>query len=157
MKPRTFALLTAILCASAGRVAAAATPPGTEEQIVALEKQWAAAIQRQDASAMSQFLSESYFLNIGVAGVGIRVVPRAVWLEALKVYETKAFTFDDVQVHVYGDTAVALMLVTQEATVKGQDRSGQFVITDVWVREPGGWRVAERHSSRPEPKPAARP
>jgi ketosteroid isomerase-like protein len=156
MKPRTFALLTAFLCASAGR-AAAATPPGTEEQILALEKQWAAAIQRQDVAAMPQFLSDGYFLGIGVAGVGFRIVPRAAWLETLKVYETKAFTIDDAQVHIYGDTAVAFMLVTQEATVNGQDRSGQFVITDVWVKEPAGWRVAERHSSRPEPKPAARP
>ncbi len=156
MKRRRFALLAALILVIGARAAGAA-PPGTEEQILALEKQWAAAIQRQDVAAMPQFLSDGYFLGIGVAGVGFRIVPRAAWLETLKVYETKAFSIDDAQVHVYGDTAVAFMLVSQEATVKGQDRSGQFVITDVWVKEPAGWRVAERHSSRPEPKPAARP
>lgn len=156
MKRRRFALLASFMLAIGARSAAAA-PSATEEQILALEKQWAASIQRQDVAAMPQFLSDGYFLGIGVAGVGFRIVPRAAWLETLKVYETKAFRIDDAQVHVYGDTAVAFMLVTQEAAVKGQDRSGQFVITDVWVKEPAGWRVAERHSSRPEPKPAARP
>ena len=156
MKRRRFALLASLILVVGARFAGAA-PSGTEEQILALEKQWAAAIQRQDVAAMPQFLSDGYFLGIGVAGVGFRIVPRAAWLETLKVYETKAFSIDDAQVHVYGNTAVAFMLVTQEATVKGQDRSGQFVITDVWVKQPAGWRVAERHSSRPEPKPAARP
>jgi len=156
MKRRRFAVLASFLLVVGSRSAAAA-PAATGEQILALEKQWAAAIQRQDVAAMPQFLSDGYFLGIGVAGVGFRIVPRSAWLETLKVYETKAFHVDDAQVHVYGDTAVALMLVTQEATVSGQDRSGQFVITDVWVKEPAGWRVAERHSSRPEPKPAVRP
>jgi len=156
VKTRTLALFASLLFFLGAR-AAAAELPGTEEQIIALEKQWAAAIQRQDVAAMPQFLSDGYFLGIGVAGVGIRVVPRTAWLETLKSYETRSFTIDDAQVHLHGDTAVVFMLITQEATVRGQDRSGQFVITDVWVKEPAGWRVAERHSSRPEPKPAARP
>ena len=156
MKTRHLALVASLLL-SMGARAAAAEPSGTEEQIIALEKQWAAAIQRQDVAAMPQFLADGYFLGIGVEGVGIRVVPKAAWLETLKSYETRSFSFDDVQVHLHGDTAVVFMLVTQQATVRGQDRSGQFVITDVWVKEPAGWRVAERHSSRPEPKPAAQP
>ena len=156
MKTRRLALFASLLL-SIGARAAAAEPSGTDEQIIALEKQWAAAIQRQDVDAMPQFLSDGYFLGIGVAESGFRIVPRGAWLEALEGYATKSYRVDDAQVHVYGDTAVAFLMVTQQASVKGQDRSGQFVITDVWVRQPGGWRVAERHSSRPEPKPAARP
>ena len=58
---------------------------------------------------------------------------------------------------LYGDVAVVLMLITQNATV-GQpprDRSAQFLITDIWVRQKDGWRVTERHSSRPEQPPQA--
>ena len=141
----------------AGAAAAETPPAGTEEQIVSLEKQWAAAIQRQDVPAMTQFLSEQYSLVIGVQGEALKVVPRAAWLDTLKFYETKTFHVDDIRVRVHGDTAVVFMLFTQQATVRGQDRSAQFAITDVWVKEAAGWRVAERHSSRPEPKPAARP
>ncbi len=135
-----------------------AKPPVTvEQQIRELENQWAAAIQRQDVGAMSNFIADGYFLAIGAQGGKLRIVPRAAWLETLKAYETKSFTFDDVQVHAYGGTAVVVMLCTQQATVHGQDRSAQFVITDIWVKGENGWRVAERHSSRPEPAMAARP
>jgi uncharacterized protein (TIGR03067 family) len=127
----------------------AATSP--EQQIIALERQWAFAIQKQDAAAMSRFLSENYFLAIGAQGGALRIVPKAAWLANLKTYVTSSFNFDDIQVHVYEKTAIVLMLFSQQATVNGQDRSAQFVITDVWVNEPTGWRVAERHSSRPEP------
>ncbi len=128
-----------------------------EQEIVELEKQWNAAIQRQDVSQMDRFLADSYFLAIGVQALPLQIVPRAHWLETLHAYKIEDFSFDDMRVNVYGDVAVVLMLYTQEATVRGQDRSGQLVITDVWVKGDGGWRVAERHSSRPEPKTVARP
>ncbi len=128
-----------------------------EREIIELEKQWAAAIKRQDAAAMSQFLAESYFLAIAAAGRPLQVVPREEWLATLKDYVTESSTIDDIRVGVYGDTAVVLMLYTQKATVRGRDRSAQFVLTDIWVKQKDGWRVAERHSSRPEPAPAPRP
>ncbi len=134
-----------------------ATPPTEEQQIIEMERQWAAAIQKQDVAAMSNFLSGRYFLAIGVQGEALKIVPREAWLGTLKFYVTTSFKIDDIHVHVYGDTAVALMLYSQKATVKGQDRSAQFLITDVWIKEAGGWRVAERHSSRPEQPVAARP
>ena len=157
MKTPTFALIVSLMFVCGIPAASAAPPSEGAEHITKLEKDWAAAIQRQDIAAMDQFLSPRYSLFIAVQGDRLKIVPRAVWLDTLKVYETKAFNIDDSQVHIYGDAAIVLMLVTQQAVVRGQDRSGQFLITDVWVKEAPGWRVAERHSSRPEPKAAARP
>ena len=125
--------------------------------VLEAERQWTAAIQRRDAPAMSQFLADGYFLAIAVQGQPLVIVPREAWLRSLEVYVTHSVSLDDPHVHVYGDTAVVVMLYTQQATVAGKDRSGQFLITDIWVRTPGGWRVAERHSSRPEPAATARP
>ena len=163
MNLRRFALSIALLAACISRQAqalqadAVKRPLTVEQEIVELEKQWAGAIQRQDAAAMSNFLAEGYFLAIGAQGGKFKIVPKAAWLETLKAYETKSFTFDDVHVHAYGETAIVVMLFSQQATVRGQDRSAQFVITDIWVKGKNGWRVAERHSSRPEPSVAARP
>ena len=128
-----------------------------ELQITELEKQWNAAIQRQDLAAMDRFLADSYFLAIAVHGSPLQIFPRASWLETLKVYKAESLTFDDIRVHCYGDTAVVLLLYTQKATVRGQDRSGQFVLTDIWVKQNEQWRIAERHSSRPEAQAASRP
>ena len=42
------------------------------------------------------------------------------------------------------------MLWRQRASLRGADRSAQFTLTDIWVKQANGWRLAERHSSRPE-------
>ena len=128
-----------------------------EQEFIDLETRWARAIQAQDATQMSQFLADSYFLAIGTQGLPLRFMPRAKWLETLPAYKTETFAIDDIHVGIHGSTAIVFMLFTQKATVHGQDRSGQFVLTDIWVRQDEGWRVAERHSSRPEPQVATRP
>ena len=130
-----------------------------EQEIVALEKKWNAAIQCQDVGQTGQFLADSYFLAVAVLGQPLQVVPKERWLENLKFYKIHSHSIDDIKVRVYGDTAVVLMLYTQKATVgrTPRDRSGQFLITDIWVKQAGGWRVAERHSSRPEQLPVPQP
>jgi ketosteroid isomerase-like protein len=122
------------------------------DEIVAAEKGWSEKIKTRDVAAMENFLAPGYFLAIGVAGQPLRVVPRAAWLESLPRYVVESYSIDDIKVNVYGSTAVALMMFTQKATVgkDGQDRSAQFVITDIWIKTNNGWRIAERHSSRPE-------
>lgn len=127
------------------------------DEIRALEQQWNEAIDRRDAAAMERFLAPDYALIIGVRGQPLRVVPRDVWLKTLALYDIRSFSIDDFRVSIRGDVAVVTMLFTQDAVVgpERRDRSAQFMITDIWVRYAGGWRVAERHSSRPEQPVAA--
>ncbi|HWP81436.1 MAG TPA: nuclear transport factor 2 family protein [Bacteroidota bacterium] len=127
------------------------------EEIIELEKSFAAAIKSQDTAQTKKFQADTYFLAIGVQGAPIQIVPREQWLSGLKDYVTESFSIDDIKVNVYGNTAVAMLLVSQRATVRGQDRSAQFVLTDTWVKGEQGWRIVARHSSRPEPSSAVRP
>src|SRR5258706_8336099 len=100
-----------LLCTAWPAPMSAAEPsPAPGEQVLSLEKQWASAIQRRDVAAMDQFLGGNYFLAIGVQGESLKVIPRAAWLAGLKDYDTKSFTIDDAQAHVYGHMAVVLML-----------------------------------------------
>lgn len=150
-----------LMTATSIPVMAQATPAkaigAVEREIVELEKKWNDAIQRQDLAQMELFLADSYFLAGGMQGRPLRVVPRERWLENLKSYKVHSYSIDDIKVSVYGDMAVVLMLYTQKATVghPPTDRSAQFVLTDVWVKQKSGWRVAQRHSSRPEQPTAA--
>ena len=122
-----------------------------KQQIVDLQQQWVAANKNRDDKRISQLQADGFFLAVGMQGAPLRIVAREAWMENLKSYLTESYNIDDMRVSVYGDTAVVLMLFTQKATAGGRDRSAQFVITDIWVKRRGGWRVAERHSSRPEP------
>ena len=129
----------------------------SQEEIIDLEKSFAVAIKTQDTLQTKKFQSDTYFLAIGVQGMSLQIIPRERWLSGLKDYVTESFSIDDVKVNVYGNMAVAMLLYSQKATVRGQDRSAQFVLTDIWVKGDKSWMIAERHSSRPEIPVATRP
>jgi ketosteroid isomerase-like protein len=122
-----------------------------KEQIIDLEKSFAAAIKTQDTMETKKFQADTYFLAYTVQGMPIQIMPKQSWLTLLKDYVTESFTIDDIKVNVYGNTAIAMLMFTQKATVRGQDRSGQFVLTDIWYKGNNGWLIVERHSSRPGP------
>jgi ketosteroid isomerase-like protein len=128
-----------------------------EAQIADLERRWTAAFQRKDIAAMQRFLGDGYALIIAVEGERLQVVPRNAWFDSLEDYEIQEAAIDQIYVRAFGDVAVAVMLWRQKASLRGADRSAQFTLTDVWVRQANGWRLAERHSSRPEHPGSARP
>jgi hypothetical protein len=51
-------------------------------------------------------------------------------------------------VRVYGDVATAAYPYSQTAELNGQSISGNSLITDIWVKRDGAWKVAARYSSR---------
>ena len=75
------------------------------------------------------------------------VMPRSRWLEVLPDYVVSRYEVEEAQIDLDGDCAVVLQRVRMEAVVLGDDRSGTFVITDVWRRRAAGWRVWRRHST----------
>src|SRR3981081_755829 len=94
-----------------------------ENEIIDLEKSFAAAIKTQDTLQTKRFQTDNYFLAYAVLGMPIQIVPRQNWLILLKDYVTESFTIDDIKVNVYGKTAIAMLLCTQKATLRGQDKT----------------------------------
>ncbi len=128
-----------------------------ERHISNLERQWAAAFQRKDVAALQRMMADGYSLVIAVESLPLQVVPRNAWLEALADYNITEASVDHIHVRMYGDVAVAVMLWRQTARLHGEDRTAVFMLTDIWVNVNGEWRLAERHSSRPEHPGGARP
>jgi ketosteroid isomerase-like protein len=128
-----------------------------EAEVVEMERQWAAAFQRKDIAGLQRLMADGYALIIAVEGLPLQIVPRDAWLESLDAYEIDEVGIDQVYVRVYEGVAVVALLWRQKARLRGQDRSAQFALVDIWVRQDGGWRIAERHSSRPEHPGSARP
>lgn len=147
---RFFIILLAILIAERTVVAQQPKVKTAQEEIIELEKSFAELVKSQDTNQIKKLQSETYFLAVGVQGKPLQIIPRNRWLKNLKNYVVDSYSIDDMKVNVYGNSAVALMLFTQKATSYGQDRSAQFLLTDIWVKEDNGWVIAERHSSRPE-------
>jgi ketosteroid isomerase-like protein len=103
-----------------------------------------AVLQRDHATAEA-VLDEDYALVRVHPSVG--VMPRAQWLELLQDYLVHSYVVEEQHVDKGDDVAAVLSRVHMEATVLGEDRSGLFLISDVWRRRDGQWRVWRRHSS----------
>ena len=103
------------------------------------------AVLRRDRSAAEEVLDEDYALVL--VHPAPATMPRARWLEVLDDYVVASYSIEQQQVDQSGDVAAVLSKVRMEATVMGQDRSGLFIISDVWRLRDGRWQVWRRHSS----------
>lgn len=103
------------------------------------------AVHRRDRAAAEEVLDRDYALVL--VHPASAVMPRERWLEVLADYVIHSYALEDQRVDVDDETAAVLSRVRMRATVLGEDRSGLFVISDVWRHRPDGWRVWRRHSS----------
>jgi ketosteroid isomerase-like protein len=103
-----------------------------------LDKEWSAAIVKNDADAIGRFMSEDWVI-IGPEG---NVIDRARFLGVIRSGDLthESMESDGWLVRVYGDAAV----VTAEAKSKGKYKGQGFAThersTSVYVRREGRWQ-----------------
>ncbi len=134
-----------------------AAPPTLESSraadtahIAHLERAWADGLITRDSALLDGILAPDFTLIVSASPD--RPFSRAVWFAQLREYRTDSLAIRDLHVREAGtDVLVASFVARLKATVRGEDRSGDFFITDVWRRQPNGrWQAAARYSSRPE-------
>jgi ketosteroid isomerase-like protein len=101
--------------------------------------------EERDATAAESVLDDEFALVLVQPMKA--TVARARWLEVLPDYVMHDYEIEESAIDVDGDVAVALHRDRMSATVLGEDRSGTFIITDVWRHRSDGWRVWRRHST----------
>jgi ketosteroid isomerase-like protein len=109
-----------------------------EEELLKLEKEFARAIVKNDAEAIRQFLADEWVIIDADGGI----IDKARFLG---VVESGALTHemmesDDVEVRIYGDSAVVSGLTRTKGKFMGQDFSTQERATDVFVMQNGRWQ-----------------
>ena len=114
-----------------------------------MENEWARAWQLPDPSALENIIADDFTL-ISSRSKGEVTNKRQYIDSTLKLVRGDGFSFERMTVRVYGDTAVINAQFQQNATFAGHDWSGEFLLTDIWVKRDGRWQVVARHSSRPE-------
>ena len=98
-----------------------------------------------DAAALERIYADD-FIGIGPSGT-VRTKPQVISDFTSGELKFQSITTDDVQVRVYGSTAVE----TGRSTMNGQDK-GKAVprdnrFTRVWVKRQGRWRLVANHYS----------
>lgn len=102
-------------------------------------------VRERDRAGAERILHDEYALVL--VHPAPAVMPRARWLEVLDDYVVHSWDVEEQRIDVDGEVGAVLTRVTMRATVLGEDRSGLFVMTDVWRHGGSGWRVWRRHSS----------
>lgn len=116
-----------------------------EDQVKNLGQEWAAAERCGDTDFLARILMDD-FVGIGPRGF---MLTKEQWLARYQSGDLRheSFTWDEVQVRVYGDAAVATGRQTQQGRHKDHDIAGQFRVTQVFVRQGGRWLLAALHLS----------
>jgi len=102
-------------------------------------------IETRDSSMAEEILDADFSLEL--VHPTVAKMPRQRWIEVLREYVVHAYEVEESSADLDGDCAGALQRVTMRATVLGEDRSGSFVITDIWRLRGDGWRLWRRHST----------
>jgi hypothetical protein len=116
-----------------------------DDDLIRRIEQFQACIETRDRDLAREVLDQAFALVL--AHPMRATMPRERWLEVLADYVVHEYRVHDQVIDLDGDTAAVLQRSDMSATVLGEDRSGLFVITDVWRRRTGTWRVWRRHST----------
>jgi hypothetical protein len=102
-------------------------------------------IDQRDEALAEDILDPDYALLLVMPARA--VVARKQWLAVLPEYVVHSYEIHEQIIDVDNDCAAVLHRATMKATVQGQDRSGTFIISDIWRLRDGSWRVWRRHST----------
>jgi hypothetical protein len=135
---------------SSGETAAALSP--TDQQFVGLEQQWMDAVVKRDQGALDRIMGDEFTLASAYS-TGERTSKAQFMKNVLQSVKGQEFIFHDSHADLYGDVAVFKSRVKSKYTFDQDDRTGDYLITDVWVNRDGRWQVVSRHSSLPVKAP----
>lgn len=144
------ALLIAVLAALTFSSAAAAAKPSQqsralEQQLRAIEFEWDDAVVKRDAKALDRLLADDFRL-IWIDGTVSNKAELIAGVTNRKAV-IDPFSTEDVEVRIYGDTAILTGRFTQTARLGTRSETNSFRYTDVYVRRKGQWRAVSAHAS----------
>jgi hypothetical protein len=109
-----------------------------EDNIVALERQVAEAIKRNDMDAFGSLLTDDY-VQVDSAGA----TPKSVLVKNEGNFTIKDYTMEDIRVvELNQDTALLTSKFAQKGKYQGKDYSTHGYSSSVWVKRGGKWLCA---------------
>jgi len=98
-----------------------------------------------DATALDRIYADD-FVGVGPSGT-VRTKPQVIADFTSGNLRFQSITTDEVQVRVYGNTAVETGRSTMTGQDKGKDVPRDTRFTRVWINQRGRWRLVANHYS----------
>ena len=121
-------------------------PVGMEElALMQIERDWAAAIARNDWAALDRIFAAEYANNTD----GL-IRPKKQLLTEMKSGASKVASAaaGEMKVLILGETGIVHGLWTEKSTLKGKDMSGTYRYTDIFAKRDGGWQCVTSHNTK---------
>ena len=113
------------------------------EELRRLEQEWMAAHQARDAARLEELVADGF--RFTAIHLHPEPMTREQWMgAALGGYTITTFAFEDIQIDVFGETAVVHARYSQIASYSTVNLSNVFRLTDVWSKHSG--RLAGRRA-----------
>jgi ketosteroid isomerase-like protein len=111
-----------------------------------IEQELLDALLKGDTSAGERYLADTFTFT---APDGT-VQDKARFIADVKSGDLKfeSSKYEDMKVQVHGDAAVVTYGSTDKGSYKGNDLSGQYRWTDVFVKRNGRWQIVAGHGTR---------
>jgi ketosteroid isomerase-like protein len=116
-----------------------------EQELVKLENAWIAAIIKRDGDFLKKLYADEYLFTDSEGALFNKTADISDVVSGKTKIDSANIT--DVKVHIYGDTAVVTGLNTLKGSYGGEDMSGPYRFTDVFVKRDGRWQVVATQSS----------
>jgi ketosteroid isomerase-like protein len=128
---------------------ASASAGDAQATVAALDKEYQAAVKRNNAATMARILADDFVL---VTGSGKTYNKEDMLSDARSGATNYERNDEDAQtVRVWGDTAVVTAKLWEKYTVNGKSVDHKFWFSDTYVRTPSGWKYVFGQSSLPLP------
>jgi ketosteroid isomerase-like protein len=118
----------------------------TEEAVRQLHSEIVQAQLKSDTVALDRLWADDHIFTNPLGVVQTKAQRLAEMKSGGRTIES--FSIADVQVRVYGNTAVVTSRATLKGQRQGQDISGQFRGIDVYVKKQGSWQVVAAQATR---------
>ncbi len=138
-------ILLLVMAGSAQGQSAAEETGDVSAGLQQMERTWAAAEPKHDASAVAPILADT-FVETDETG---KVTDRKTYLENMRNSEVKldSVDLDDMKVQRYGDAAVVTGRYTEKTTVNGGPATMTGRFTDTFAKIHGKWKCVASQST----------
>ena len=118
-----------------------------EKAVAALDTEYQAAVERNDADTMAKILADDFVLVVGKGTVYTKADLLKSARDKDAIYEKQVEIEDSQKVRVWGDTAVVTAKLWLKGSQKGQAFDKKLWFSDTYVRTKDGWKYVFGQSS----------
>ena len=111
-----------------------------------LERDWRDALIAKDEAALRRLIHPQFKL-VGIRSTGSVAVNLEQWIEALQRMDIANLEVRVTECVALENVIVATVDAQWKVRYLGQLIDERVLLTDVWVKEGGDWKVVRRHSS----------